>query len=237
MSALFCSARGGLVAILLICAAADISSAQTVRPVIVEYRTAARGKFELINNTLQAMNVVLKPCSFSIREDGTGEFRPLENSVHVKLSAMSFRIAPQQSHWVFYEASADQLPAWFTIYSAMAAPPNPQGFTVQVDLPHTVYLLQKEHLEKDDIVVESAKYDPTEHRVVISLANTGPRLGRAIDWQVAAKGKKISENGFPLLPGGRRRLEVDWNGSNPPERVTVRFEHFSIKQAVGGLQE
>ena len=218
-------------------AAAALSPAQTVRPVIVEYRTTARGKFELVNNTLVPLNVVLQPCSFSIREDGTGEFRPLEKGVHLRLSAMSFRIAPQQSHWVFYEATADQLPAWFTIYSAMAGPPKPQGFTVQVDLPHTVYLLQKERLEKDDIVVESAKYEPAQHRVVISLANAGPRLGRAIDWQVAARGKKVSQNGFPLLPGGRRRLEMDWKWPNPPERINIRFEHFTLKQAISGLRE
>jgi len=231
------AAQIGFVAIALACLPANISLAQTVRPVIVEYRNSARGKFELVNNSLQPLNVVLEPCSFSVREDGTGEFHPLEKDVHLKLSAMSFRIAPQQSHWVFYQATADQLPAWFTIYSAMATPPNAQGVTVQVDLPHTVYLLQKEHLEKNDVVVESAKYEPAHHRVVISVANTGPRLGRALDWQVSAKGKKISQDGFPLLPQGRRRLEVDWKWPNPPERMTVRFEHFTIKQAISGSQE
>lgn len=237
MRNLFYLAQKGLRTVTLTCITSGILAAQTVRPVIVEYRNAARGKFELVNNSLQPVNVVLQPCSFSIREDGTGEFRPLEQSVHLKLSTMSFRIAPQQSHWVFYEATADQLPAWFTIYSAMAAPPNAQGFTLQVDLPHTVYLLQKEHLQRDDVVVESARYEEAQHRVVINLVNTGSRLGRALDWQVAGKGKKVSQGGFPLLPQGHRHLVVDWNGANPPERIAVRFEHFTIKQALSGSQE
>jgi len=222
---------------LLVCSASILISAQTVRPVIMEYRSVAHGKFELVNNGLQPLNVVLQPCSFSIGEDGTGKFRPLESQIHVRLSAMSFRIAPQQSHWVFYEASADTLPAWFVIYSTMAAPPNSQGFNVQIELPHTVYLVQKEQLGKDDIVVKSAKYDSARHRIVIDVANVSPRLGRALDWQVASKGKKLSQNGFPLLPQGRRRLEAEWKWPNPPERISLRFEHFTIKQAVSELAD
>jgi hypothetical protein len=213
------------------------AQSQTVRPVIVEYRSAARGKFELVNNGVRPLNVVLEPRSFSIDEDGTGEFRPLESDIHLKLSAMSFRIPPQQSHWVFYEATADRLPAWFTIYSSMAAQPNGQGFTIQVELPHTVYLVQKERLEKNDLVIKSARYDAARQRVVIDIDNVSPRLGRALEWQASAKRKKISQNGFPLLPHGRRRLEAEWKWPDPPEKVTVRFEHFTLKQAIRGSQE
>jgi hypothetical protein len=211
--------------------------AQTVRPVIVEYRSSARGKFELVNNGLQPLNVVLEPRSFSIDEDGTGEFRALEPAVHLKLSAMSFRIPPQQSHWVFYEATADQLPAWFTIYSSMEAPPNGKGFTIQLDLPHTVYLVQKERLQKDDVVIKSASYDRAQHRIVIEVNNVSPRLGRVLEWQSSAKGKKISQNGFPLLPQAHRRLEAEWKWPDPPEKVALRFEHFTLKQAIRGPQE
>src|ERR1700675_4831535 len=89
--------------------------AQTVRPVIVQYSGAARGKFELVNNGLQPMSVVLQPMSFTITEGGDGVYGPLASSIHLKLSATSFRIPPQQSRFVFYEARADNLPAWFVI--------------------------------------------------------------------------------------------------------------------------
>lgn len=208
------------------------TSGQTVRPVIVEYRAAARGKFELINNSLDPLSVVLQPCSFSVREDGTGVFQPLDSEIHLKLSAMSFRIPPQQAHWVFYEATADKLPAWFAIYSTMAGRPNPNGISMQIDLPHTVYMLQRERLERDDVVIESTEYDLSKHRIVVTVSNTSQKLGRVLEWQVAAKGKKVSQNGFPLLPKARRRLEVDWKSPNSPERVSLQFDHFTLKQEI-----
>src|SRR5258708_29831138 len=89
------------------------SAAQTVRPVIVQYNGTARGKFELVNNTLQPMNVVIEPKSFTITEEGDGVYGPLAKDIHLKLSAMSLSIPPKQSRYVFYEATADSLPAWF----------------------------------------------------------------------------------------------------------------------------
>src|ERR1700674_3062281 len=91
--------------------------AQTVRPVIVQYGGSAQGKVELINNALQPLNVALEPMSFTITQDGNGVYGPLSSDVHLKLSAMSFRIPPRQSRFVFYEAKPDKLPAWFVIYS------------------------------------------------------------------------------------------------------------------------
>src|SRR5258708_35815352 len=110
---------------LLACIAATVALAapllaQTVRPVIVQYSGSARGKFELVNNAFQPTNVVIEPRSFTINEDGDGVYGPLANNIHVKLSAMSLRIPPKQSRFVFYEAKADTLPAWFVLYSVFA---------------------------------------------------------------------------------------------------------------------
>ena len=44
-----------------------VTGAQSVRPVIVEYKGQARGKVELVNNSLFPINVVLEPKSFDIR--------------------------------------------------------------------------------------------------------------------------------------------------------------------------
>ena len=220
--------------LVLVCSACSPAAAQTVRPVIVEYRTAAHGKFELVNNSYKPLSVSIQPCSFSINEDGVGLFRPLESNIHVKLSEMSFRLAPQQTRWVFYDATADKLPAWFAIYSSLSGQPNAQGIVVQVDLPHTVYLFQKQRLEKNDVAIESAKYDSSAHLVTVDLSNVSERLGRAQEWQVIAKGKKLSQDGFPLLPQGHRRLEAHWNNSAPPAKVLVRFEHFTLKQDISG---
>jgi hypothetical protein len=54
------------------------SAAQTITPVIMEYTGKAGGRFELTNDTLTPMAVVLEPRSFSIGPDGKGLFRALD---------------------------------------------------------------------------------------------------------------------------------------------------------------
>jgi hypothetical protein len=206
-------------------------SAQTVRPVIVEYKGAAKGKLELVNNGFQPANVVIEPRSFTITEDGDGVYGPLAKDIHLKLSAMTLRIPPKQSRYVFYEAKADTLPAWFVIYSVFAGPVQQTGLNIQLDLPHTVYLLQQEPLERPDVRVESLDYQPDKHRVVIVIANQSEKLGRALEWQVASRGTKAGGPGFPLLPQSRRQLEVAWNAVDAPDTFSVHFEHFSLKEA------
>ena len=204
--------------------------AQTVRPVIVQYDGTARGKFELVNNGLRPVNVILKPRGFTVTEDGKGIYQPLASEIHLKLSASSFRIPPRQSRFVFYEAHADGLPAWFVIYSVFAGATRQSSVNIQIELPHTVYLLQKESLKRQDVSVESARYLPDQRRAVILLANKSSKLGRVLEWQIGSKRNKNSNAGFPLLPRSRRRLEVEWDGPGPPDMFWIHFEHFSLAE-------
>ena len=123
------------------------------------------------------------------------------------------------------------------IYSVCSGRPVQAGFNVQVDLPHTVYLRQKDSLGKQDVGVESFKYLPEEKRAVITVSNNSEKLERALEWRMSSKGTKVSGNGFPLLPKGRRRLEVDWDSASPPELFSVRFQHFTFKQDLGALPQ
>ena len=110
--------------------------AQTVRPAVVEYSGSARGRFELVNETLFPMSVVLEPRGFRINESGELSEIPIDSArVRVKLSAMSFRLAPRQSYSVFYEADATDLPAWFLITSTMSGARTQSGLNVRVE-PH-----------------------------------------------------------------------------------------------------
>lgn len=70
--------------------------AQTISPVIVEYREKAQGKFQLTNDSDFPLFVVLEPQSFSVDKGGNPTFRPLDPGIHVSLSTMSFRLAPKQ---------------------------------------------------------------------------------------------------------------------------------------------
>jgi len=86
-------------------------SAQTVKPVISELGNPAKGRIEYYNDSLTPLNVVLEPKSFTVSETGEISYRPLDTTVHLKLSTTSFRIPPQQSFYVFYEADSPQAPA------------------------------------------------------------------------------------------------------------------------------
>lgn len=110
--------------VLLLCVAGFLVvsplRAQAVRPVIAEYIEKARGRFDLVNDSILPLNVVLEAKSFSVAEDGSPAFRPLDKDIHLKLSQKSFRIPPRQTYYVFYEATAPQYPAWFVIYASFS---------------------------------------------------------------------------------------------------------------------
>jgi len=210
--------------------------AQTVRPVIAEYEQKARSRFELVNDSLVPVNVVLEARSFDVTEDGLPVFRPLDKSTHLKLSSMSFRIPPQQTYYVFYEASADRYPAWFVIAATFAAAPRQTGLNVQVELPHTVYLLQKEPLAKSDVRVLTAEFIPRTRQVKIELQNTSNRLGRVQEVEVVGGQARAYHPGFPLLPGARRRLQIRWDSPEPPAKFAIRFRKFEIVAKVQGQE-
>jgi hypothetical protein len=210
------------------------ASAQTVRPVIVEYKGHARGKFELVNNSLLPANVVVEPRGFTITEGGKGVNEPLSSNVHLKLSAMSLRIPPKQGRYVFYEARADHLPAWFIIYSTFAPRPMQSGLDVQISLPHTVYLLQKQPLQRQDVSVAPCRYLSSKHRILVVISNHSSKLGRVLEWQVGSRHARQSASGFPLLPQSRRRLTMAWKSPDPPRELTFRFEHFVLKEELAG---
>src|ERR1700750_2616572 len=111
--------------------------AQTVQPVILEYKGKADGKFALTNDTLAPMVAVLEPKSFRISPDGKGTFRVLDGGIHVELSSMSVKLQPKQTYYVFYKATADRLPAWFTIYTTFSSPQHSNGLDVRLMVPHT----------------------------------------------------------------------------------------------------
>ena len=83
--------------------AARAADAQTVSPPIAEYQQRARSSFQLINSTIFPLSVVLEVHGFSVTGEGEVQDAPLDTTkVHVKLSAMSFRIPPRQTYTVFY---------------------------------------------------------------------------------------------------------------------------------------
>lgn len=207
-------------------------SAQTVQPVIAEYTGKAEGRFTVTNNTLTPMVVLLEPKSFSITPQGKGMFRDLDASTHVELSTTSLKLAPQQTSYVFYRADAAVFPAWFTVYATFSQPRHSGSLDVRIMLPHTVYMYQKQPLAAGQVGLTHATYSMETRKVIFDLENHGPALGRAQQVNISGDHGGAEGSGFPMLPGGRRVVEIPWTGKEPPREVDVRFERFTVKASI-----
>jgi hypothetical protein len=225
-----------LITAIFILAVAVSAAAQTVRPVISELGNPAKGRVEYVNNGLTPLNVVLEAKSFMVSETGEISYRPLDPNIHLKLSATSFRIQPQQTYYVFYEASAPPSPTWFVIYASFSGFTfrTAQGMNVRLQLPHTVYLLPKQRAEKADVRVVRAEFNAHDNKVLLEVENTGNNFGRVLQTQLANGRKKQEAPGFPIFPHSRRILEVplDANGIGDaaPTDVSFQFDNFKVEE-------
>src|SRR5260221_1611671 len=137
--------------LLLLFAAAAHAPAQTISPVIQEYQQKADGRFQIYNDSEIPLTVVLEPHSFAVDSTGTATFRKLDPELHVQLSTTSFRLQPKQTFYVFYKAASETLPNWFCIYATITGSTTPTGIKLALQLPHTVYLLDKKTLDRDQV--------------------------------------------------------------------------------------
>ncbi len=229
------SFRLGASAFLLLAISAG-SRAQTVRPLINELGNPAKGRVEYVNDGLTPLNVVLEAKSFTVSETGEITYRPLDSNIHLKLSATSFRIQPQQTYYVFYEAGSPQSPSWFVIYAAFSGFTfrTAQGMNVRLELPHTVYLLPKQQAEKPEVRVERAELNPAENKVLLEVENTGNNFGRVLQTELVYSKKKQDAPGFPIFPHSKRILEVTLDekaaGENVPVEISLQFQNFKVEQ-------
>ena len=183
--------------------------AQTVRPLIDENIVQERDKKAKwqdrvrVNDTLETLTVTLDTQSFTVSDTGEMLYRPLDNNIHVKFSASSFRILPKQNYLVFYEAAADATPAWFVVYATFAGykrESTAEGMKIHLLLPHTIYLLPKDEVKKEQLIVKTAKYDPQAKVVTFRVENSGPVFCRVLEANVTSTQDKFSNNGIFLVP-------------------------------------
>jgi hypothetical protein len=221
-----------LLSLILVCDWGQVS-AQTVRPLIAELGNPAKGRVEYVNDSLTPLNVVLDAKSFTVTEDGQISYRPLDPNIHLRLSATSFRLQPQQSFYVFYEANTDASPAWFVLYAAFSGFPfkTQDGMNVRLELPHTVYLLPKRSLEKTEVAVNHAEFIAAQKKLVLEVENTGDNFGRVQQTLVAFGRKKQEGPGFPVFPHSKRRMEIALDADEPPSGVELQFPNFKIEQS------
>ena len=225
--------RKGTLLVLAMLTLAGPAVAQTVRPVIVEHQgKRIHGKFDLVNDQLMPVNVILEARSFDVTEDGDPVYRALDASLKLKLSEMSFRLPALQARTIFFEARAESVPAWFTIYATFSGMPRRQGIEVEVELPHTVYMLPKEPLSVSDVRVESAVWDSVARNVALRLRNVGSRLGRVEEAEARANKEKRQIGSFPLLPGAARRVLIPWDAPGAPATYRLKFQKFVVEDSL-----
>lgn len=224
---------GAAAVALAIVANATAIRAQTVSPVILEYREKAKGSFQITNDTVVPMSVSIEPRSFSVDPEGNPKFRKLDEQINVRLSATSFRLGPRQTFTIFYDASARQVPAWFTIYSTITGPPNPNGLQLAVELPHTVYLLTRKPLAREAVAVLRANFrSGPVPEIEAEIDSRGQEFARVQLVEVFSASGKKEYGGFPLFPGQHRLLILEWDLPGAPQRVVLTFEKFKVEQAI-----
>lgn len=226
-------ARAGILAAaaLLALGAPRPGGGQTVAPPLVEYQERALSSFSLVNDALVPMTVVLEPFAFTVDSVGALRYGAFDSAgVSLRLSATSLRLPPRGSATINYEVSADSLPRWFVVTSTFTPPRSP-GINVRAQLPHVVYLYQKEPLRREDVVVNAVRIDSVGRRVLLRVENRSGRLGRMMDGTVRpARGDGQPVDAFPLFPHYARWFEVPWTSAAPPARVRLEFEGFVLEQ-------
>jgi hypothetical protein len=233
--------RSLIAALCLTIASSAVGQAQTVRPLIDEnvVKAAGRkasGKIEYYNDSLQPLNVTLEAKSFTVSSTGEISYRSLDGDIHLKLSEMSFRIPPRQSHYVFYQAWSDKLPVWCVLYAAFSGfrERTPEGFMIQVQLPHTIYLLPKQRLQKAQLSIVRAEYLPQGKKVVVRVENSGDAFGRVLEADVQGRKTRATQGGFPLFPNSERQVEIPWQAASVPSKVVLHFDRFTMETEVQG---
>jgi len=207
---------------------------QTISPVIVEYQTKpgskARGSFDVKNNGLLPFSVVLEPMSFSVDGDGQPRYRKLDPNVRLRCSTTSFRVAPNQTYTVYYEADTEQLPAWFTVYVTIAVGKvNQEGIQMALRLPHTIYLLSNKKFDRDAVRVLQTQVRSTEKKISLELKNQGDQFARVREIKLESRVGSSTYGGFPFFPGQSRTVELDWDKKASPDQISLKFANFSLK--------
>jgi hypothetical protein len=166
---------------------------------------------------------------------GTATFRKLDPGLHVQLSATSFRVQPKQTYYVFYKATAETLPGWFCIYATFTGATTSSGLKLAFKLPHTVYLLDKTPLDRSQVQMIHAEtvVDADKQRITAEVENTGSGFGRVRQIEVTTALGKQAFPGFPLFPGQKRLIELDWPGPGTPQNIVLNFDRFKTE---AGLQ-
>jgi hypothetical protein len=209
--------------------------AQEVAPPVVEYRGRGMGSFEVRNNGLLPMNVVIEPFGFVQDSLGKITYVPFDTArLKLRLSAMSLRLPPRAALSVSYEVTSDSVPAWFVITSTFHGTRR-QGVNYNFQLPHVIYLHQKTVVRSEELNLTDFSVDLARRQVRFKMRNPSSGLTRCGEGNIsAAGGARAPIAAFPLFPNFERWVVVDWPHAVSPTKVRLQctggeltFDHGS----------
>jgi hypothetical protein len=196
-------------------------ASQEVGPPVAEYRGRGVGTFEVRNNRLAPMTVVIEPFGFVQDSLGAISYVPFDATrIKLRLSTMSLRLQARSAMVVSYEASADTLPAWFVITSTFHGT-HRQGVNYNFQFPHVVYLHQKASVRTEDVRISDLSVDGTEKQARFRIANASRWMTRCGQGTLSVGGARSSIPAFPLFPQFARWVTVPWLHAEPPTKVRL----------------
>jgi hypothetical protein len=213
---------GVLGALAALASAPGLSAGQEVGPPVAEYRGKAVGTFELRNNGLFPMNVVIEPFGFVQDSLGAIAYVPFDTArIRLRLSTMSLRLAPRAAFTISYEATADSAPAWFVLTSTFHGPRR-QGVNYNFQFPHVVYLHQKSPVRAADVRISDLSFDDASNEARFRIANASSSTTRCGEGTLsAAGGARAPIPAFPLFPRFARWVTVQWLHADAPTKIRL----------------
>jgi hypothetical protein len=205
--------------------------AQTISPVVVEYPDKADGKFQVYNDADIPLTVTVEPHSFTVDSSGKAVFRKLDPGLHVVLSSTSFKLAPKQTYYVFYKATTETYPNWFCIYATVTGPTTDTGLKLALELPHTVYLTGHKTLDQSQLGWNRAEtmMSGDKRQISAEVENHGAELTRVQEVEIISGTGKQSFPGFPIFPGQRREIALEWTSPGAPQQIVLKFPKFKLE--------
>ena len=157
----------------------------------------------------------------------------LDTDVHLDLSAKSFPGGAEAvSTPCFIRRSDAHAPTWFTIYASIISNARAGSMNVVIDLPHTVYLLDRETPSANDIVFRPGEKAEAVHQVSVVVENKSPEFTRVSEIDISSATEQQSYPGFAFCPAQARILHLDRTKSDPPKNIELRFKKFSATHAL-----
>jgi hypothetical protein len=213
---------GAVTAVAALAAIPAGATAQEVGPPVAEYRGRAVGTFEVRNNGLYPMNVVIEPFGFTQDSVGAITYVPFDTTrVRLRLSTMSMRLPPRAAFTISYEAMADSAPAWFVITSTFQGPRR-EGVNYNFQFPHVIYLHQKASVRASDVRITDLSVDSAARQARFRIENASASMTRCGEGTLSSTaGTRSPIPAFPLFPRFARWVTVPWLHADPPTKLRL----------------